>query len=326
MKVLVTGSNGFIGSRLVEELLQRGDKVRCLVRKTSNLRWLEGFDVEFVYGELLDEPSLVPAVRGIEYVFHLAGVTKARSQEGYFLGNYQGTVNLLRACVNHGTDNQKFVFVSSLAAAGPAPSTIPLTEDDSSRPISYYGQAKLAAEKAVLKMAKDRPVTIIRPPAVYGPRDTDVYKIFRYIHRGVKPVLGGGDRLTSFVHVDDLVRGILLCAASPQANGRIFYICNDTTYDWKTIADEIARYMKKRTITVYVPTAFFDLVALFSELCVKFTSKPPLLNKQKVMEMKQLYWICDNSRAKTELGFSPQLSLSDGIAETVEWYRVNGWL
>ena len=326
MKALVTGSNGFIGSRLVEKLLHRGEQVRCLVRKTSNLRWIKDLDVEFVYGELTDESSLNPAMKGVDVIFHLAGVTKARNRQGYFLGNYQGTINLINASKNYGFDDQKFVFVSSLAAAGPAPSPTPLSEEDISKPISYYGKAKLAAEKAVLDMAPQRPVTIIRPPAVYGPRDSDVYQMFRYINKGLKPLLGGRDRLTSLVHVDDLVQGILLSADLQQSNGRLYFICEDSVYDWKTIADEIARIMNKRTFTIHIPISILDLVAFFSELGARITSKPALLNKQKVLEMKQQYWICDNSRAKKELGFLPTMPLSIGIADTVEWYRSNGWL
>jgi dihydroflavonol-4-reductase len=326
MKVLVTGSNGFIGSWLVEKLLDRGDTVRCLVRKTSNLRWLEGLQVQFVYGELLNESSLVHAVQDVECVFHLAGVTKACDRAGYFLANYQGTVNLLNACKSHGAKEQKFIFISSLAAAGPAPTPVPLKEDDHPHPVSAYGEAKLAAEKAVLEMANHRPVTILRPPPVYGPRDTDVYEIFRYVKRYVKPVIGGGERLSSLVHVDDLVRGILLSADSPKASGRVYFICNDIFYDWKTIGDEIARIMDKRALTLTVPSVLLDVVSFFSELGAKITSKPPLLNRRMVIDMKQRYWICDNSRAKNELGFEPQISLSDGIAQTFYWYRANGWL
>jgi len=326
MKALVTGSNGFIGSRLVEELVQRGDQVRCLVRKTSNLRWIQDLDVEFIYGELLDESSLVPAVGGADCIFHLAGVTKARDREGYFSGNYQGTVNLLSASKNYGSEDQKFIFVSSLAAAGPAPSCTALKEDDPARPISYYGEAKLAAEKAVLEYADIRPVVVIRPPAVFGPRDADVYEIFRIISKGVKPILGGRNRLASLVHVHDLVRGVILSADYKEANGQIFYICNDSYYDWQIITQEIVKALDKRVITFRVPIVFLDIVSLFSELIANLTSKPALFNQERVKEYKQPYWICDNSKAKEMLGFAPQLSLSEGISNTVAWYRDNGWL
>ncbi len=142
MRALVTGSNGFIGSFLVERLLDKDWKVRCLVRKTSNLRWLEGPDIELAYGEMFDISSLHGAVKNADVVFHLAGVTKGKSEQDYIRGNYQATINMLKACQDSGGASKKFILISSQAAGGPSRDNSPLSEEEATSPISAYGRSK----------------------------------------------------------------------------------------------------------------------------------------------------------------------------------------
>jgi len=169
MRALVTGASGFIGSNLVDRLLPEGVSVKCLVRRRSNLAWLKHLPVTLVTGDFQEPASLAPAVADTEVVFHVAGATRAPRRALYFRGNFEATRNLLRACENYGPADQKFILISSLAAAGPSEG-VPLTEDQPPRPVSAYGESKLWAERAVLEFSQKRPATIIRPPAVYGPR------------------------------------------------------------------------------------------------------------------------------------------------------------
>ncbi len=326
MKALVTGSNGFIGSTLVEKLLDQGFAVRCMVRKTSNLRWLENLNVEYCYGDTRNPDSLTHAVKDVGYIFHLAGVTKARSESGYIEGNYQGTLNLLKACGKNGPRDVKFIFVSSQAAGGPGSPGRPKTEFDPPQPVSLYGKSKLMAEKAVLDFAGAFPVSIIRPPSVYGPKDSDVFVMFKNIYKGFSPVLGRGKQQASMVYVNDLVDGILLAAGSPAANGKTFYISGDGNDNWLDISKQIARALNKKPITVHVPYFMLDIVSLLSTAVAGINHKSALLNKDKVREMKQPSWLCSNRRAKEELGFEPKYSLQDGLAATAEWYKKTGWL
>jgi len=326
MQVMVTGSNGFIGSALVERLLREGVKVTCLVRKTSQLHWLKDLPVRFVYGELSDSDSIIPAVEDADIIYHLAGVTKAKDSEGYFLGNYQATLNLLDASLKHGSEQQKIVFVSSQAAGGPSFDGKPITEDCEARPVSVYGQSKLMAEEAVIDFNQYRPTTVIRPPSVYGPRDKDIYVFFKQVSKGLLPLPGAGTQKVSMVHVDDLVEGIWLAGQSPKANGRLFYISGDGEYDWQTIGRLVARALNKRPLTVHIPIWLVDVVSCLSIGAAKMQGKPALLNRDKVREMKRVAWVCSNARAKIELGFSPKVCLEEGIAATAAWYREMGWL
>ena len=325
MKALVTGSNGFIGSTLVEKLRAQGLSVRCMVRKTSNLRWLENMDVEFYYGDMRNVKSLHNAVKEVDIIFHLAGVTKARSESGYLEGNYQGTLNLLNACKEVGHSDVKFIFVSSQAAGGPSSPDKPRTEFDSPHPISMYGKSKLMAEKAVMEFSGAFPVCIIRPPSVYGPKDKDIFVMFNTINKGFAPVLGSGKQKASLVHVDDLVDGMLLAALSPSANGKTFYLSGDGDYNWLAISKQIAHALNKKPLTIHVPFFMLDIVSFFSTAVARINKKPALLNRDKVREMKQASWLCSNRRAKEELGFNPKVELLDGLSATAEWYKKMGW-
>ncbi|NIA30597.1 MAG: NAD-dependent epimerase/dehydratase family protein [Actinobacteria bacterium] len=326
LKALVTGSNGFIGSTLVEKLLQENYRVKCFVRKTSNLRWLQNMDIDLVYGELTNPESLVNAVSNVDLVFHLAGTTKAKSRAGYIVGNYQSTINLLDACKKYGSDQQKIVYVSSQAAGGPSDDGKPMTEKSMPHPVSIYGMSKLEAEKAVFIFGKNRPVTVIRPPSVYGPKDRDVLAMFKSINRGILPVFGKGKQKLSMVHVHDLVDGIILAAESLRANGQLYYISGDENYEWKTIGKIMAQALNKHPLTLPIPPWIVNMVSYGSIFLSKLSGKPALLNRDKVAEMKQPSWLCSNALAKKELGFQPKFSLLEGFSMTAEWYKKMGWL
>jgi len=326
MKALITGGNGFIGSTLVEALLRQGAEIRCLVRRSSDLQWLQGMRVEYVYADLRDPASLAAALAGVDRVYHLAGVTKARNREGYIRGNYQATANLLAACSQRRPEELRFIFISSLAAAGPSPANQPLTEDLPAHPISLYGESKLMAEAAVLEYARHHPAVIIRPPAVYGPRDRDVFVYFKSIQTGFLFLLGSGNQQISLVHVDDLVRGILLAGEAERAPGNIYYLSGDGQYDWNTIGRTIARALNKKPLTVRVPAWLLNPVAAVSVGFSRLGGKPALLNWDKVNEMKQPGWLCSSHRAERELGYAPQVTLETGVNQTAAWYRQQGWL
>ncbi|MDZ7262195.1 MAG: GDP-mannose 4,6-dehydratase [candidate division KSB1 bacterium] len=326
MKALVTGSTGFIGSFLVEELLTKNYEVFCLVRKTSNLHWLQGLKVKFVYGSLEDQGSLQKAVTGMNYIFHLAGLTKAKRKEDYFQVNFQGTVNLLSALKNTPSEIRRFILVSSQAAAGPSLTGKPVTEDEPPRPITPYGQSKLKAEEVTLQYGQTMPVTIVRPSIVYGPRDTDVLEVFKYVRRGLKPVLLGDSRYVSLVYVQDLVQGIVLAAENERSTGKIYFLANSESYSWEELEDEIARALNKTVWRIKLPPFFLDCLALASEATAKLLGTAALVNRYKVLEMKQRFWLCDTSRARQELGFQPRISLPEGIKKTVAWYVKEGWL
>jgi dihydroflavonol-4-reductase len=325
MRALVTGASGFIGSNLVDRLLAEGVQVKCLVRSRSSLTWLGSQALTLVPGDFHEPASLAAAVADVDVVFHVAGATRAARRAQYFRGNLEATDNLLQACQEYGPEDQKFLFVSSLAAAGPC-SGDPLTEDEEPHPVSAYGESKLAAERLVLEFGRSRPVIIIRPPAVYGPRDRDTFMLFKSVQRRLHVIPGRGKQKVSLVHVDDLVTGMVQAARSEQASGRVYYICGDGHYDWQTVGKCLGRVLGRRFGTLYVPWGVMRLVALGGSLASQFTRSPTLMSLDKLRDIRQSHWLCSNERARAEIGFEPAIDLLTGLATTAEWYKEMGWL
>lgn len=326
MKVLVTGSNGFLGSHLVEELLRRGHQVTGLVRKTSDLRWLEGLDMDLAYGEVNDPPSLAEPAKEADVVYHLAAVTKARQRETYYRVNHRGTLNLLEVCARFNPRLEKFVLVSSLAAAGPSPEGRLLRDTDPCQPVSDYGRSKLMAEQAAGEYQGRLPITVVRPPAVYGPRDTDFLAYFRILKKHLRPLLSFKERLLSICHVRDVVQGIILAGESEKSTGRIYFLSGEEDYSWDRLTEIMASALGVRTLKVRVPLFTVHVAAFFSEMFAPFSRQQPVLDRRKAREWSHRCWTCDGSKARDELGYNPAVSLEEGLRETVAWYRERGWL
>jgi dihydroflavonol-4-reductase len=326
MKALVTGGNGFIGSHLVELLLSKGYAVRCLVRRTSDLRWLTGLNIELVHGDLFDDGALKTAVEGVDFVYHSAGITKAKTKAEYYRGNAAGTGNLLKTTVKHNPGLKRFVHISSQAAVGPSPSSTPLTEEAPAHPITTYGKSKWEAEEECLAIAGKIPITIVRPPVVYGPRDKDVFEFFNTYSKGLQPMVGFGEKFVSMIHVADLVRGFVMAGESAKASGHTYFITSRRTYGWREIGDVTRKAMNKKALRVRIPEAGVYVVSAFAEFFSLFSSKPALINFEKAKDMVQDYWTCDSSKAKRDFGYEQQISLEAGIRDTVSWYKTHKWL
>jgi nucleoside-diphosphate-sugar epimerase len=326
LKALITGGTGFIGSHLTEALIRKGVQVRCLLRKTSDLKWLKGLPIEFVLGDCNDKTSLEKAVRGVDWVFHLAGVTKAIKEEIYFEVNGSGTENLIHACLENNPRPQKFIYVSSQAAAGPSKNGSSKKELDSCEPVSLYGRSKRMGEESVLSHALELPVLILRPSAVYGPRDRDIFALFKCVSRRIKPCLTGRHQRLSLCYVQDIVQGILLVAETQAKSGEIFFLSDGNDYRMKEVGDIIAHAMGITALRVGVPRRMVVGIACFSEYLSKLFGRPFLLNKDKAEEIVQAEWVCDITKAKTLLGFEPMVPLLEGARLTYEWYKREKWL
>ncbi len=326
MKSLVTGGNGFIGSHLVEHLLRKGHQVRCLVRKSSDLRWLRDLKVEFVYGDLFDLNALGEAVKGVDYVYHSAGVTKAKKPDGYYRGNTTGTRNILHAALGHAPKLKRLVQISSQTAAGPSPTSTPINEDVTPHPITTYGKSKWKAERECVLLMPKLPVTIVRAPAVYGQRDKDIFEFFNTMSKGLQPMVGFSEKLVSLIHVTDLVRGIVMAGESERSMGQTYFISSSRLYGWKEIGEVARTALGRGAFRIRIPEAGVYVIAAFAELFSLFSSAPALINFEKARDMVQDYWTCDSSRAKRDFGYEQKVTLEEGISATVAWYRAQGWL
>ncbi len=328
-RCLVTGAPGFVGGHLVDALLERGHHVACLVRSTSDTRRLEalrakGLPVELIRGDVLEPASLPLALREVDYVYHVAGLTKSLDPARYFRVNADGTANLLEACL--GADHLRRVLVlSSLSALGPARPGRPLRESDPPRPITPYGASKLAAERIVARYRDRLPITVVRPPAVYGPRDRDTLTVFKLVNLGIRPVPIPRQAL-SLVDARDLARGIVTAAEGPAGAGRTYHIANRSPIGYADLAGEIGRALGKRCVPVPIHPAIYLIGGVLGQLANRLSGRARILDVNKAREGMSLAWTCSAERALVDLGFECQIPLEQGLRDAVAFYREAGWL
>ncbi len=320
MRILLTGGTGFIGKHLARRLVERGDTLVALVRRTSQRGPLEALGARFVEGELTSGQGLTEAVRDVDCVLHLAGVTKAREPEGYFQGNAEGTRNLMAALAEQ-PKPPRLVFCSSIAAAGPSTVERPRREEDPPSPISLYGRSKLGAELAVRDFADRVPALIIRPPIVYGPGDQEFLPSLLPMARlGLALKSGFGTKRYSLIHVDDLCdvllaateRGATLSAEEPSRG--VYTVSDGLEHRWEDVCEALATALGRgRPQVLPVPEAVSYVVGIGSELVARVRGTIPILNRDKVREMMCPAWTCSTERAARELGFVPRVSLLQGF-------------
>lgn len=326
MKTLVTGATGFIGSHLVERLVAEGHDVRCLVRSTSDIRWLKNLPVEITVGDFFNQDSLREALRDVQVVHHAAGVTKAQRKREYWRGNSEATRRLLGATLEFAPSVDRFVHISTQAAVGPSYNGTPVNEFTVPHPIDVYGRSKKRAEDACFEFSDKLPITIIRPAAVYGPRDHDTFAFFRWINRGIVPIVGSEKKKVALIYARDLVEGILIATHDKRAIGQIYFLANEDCPTWGELFSVASQIAGKKLIKWRIPNFSIYVVAAAAEPLSLITGKAALFSFEKARELAQASWSCDAGKAKRELGYEAKTGLLDGMKETIEWYRREGWL
>lgn len=324
-RVLVTGGTGFIGPHVVAALMEQGFHLRVLVRSTSNIAQLTALGVESLVGGLDDLDALAQAVTGIETVIHLAAVTCARSGQEYYQVNAEGTRNLVDALRAARPRPKRLIYVSSLAAAGPAVDGMPVRVHDTPRPITAYGRSKLMGEEACLAAASEMEVVVLRPSAVYGPGDRDLFRCFQMARHGVLPVPTGPTRWIQFIHVHDLMNA-LLCAVTATHAGGVYHVAEPQPYTWGQITDWLAKAVGRRVWAVRVPPWGIRAAAAMSEFGAAMIGRATILNREKAEELLAPGWLCETEAVKRDLGFEVRIPLPQGLVGTASWYREHGWL
>ena len=329
----VTGGTGFVGSHLAEELVARGyDEVRCLIR--SRFKWLEGISgITPVRATLSDVERLWKALEGVTHVYHLGGVTRAREWRAFQENNVRATLSLLGAVIQAAPEVERVLLTSSLAAVGRCEQEV-ADEEVPLRPVSRYGKSKAQMEAALAERHDMRqsfhdqlPITVVRPPAVYGPRDRDILDFFKAVSRRICPVVGGGKGRVSLVYAEDLARGMAAVAEAEGTAGETYFLGGRAdAYTWNDVKEAATRALGHGALTVPVPGPLVGVVGAASEAWGALTGNYPPLNREKAREIRHACKVCTSAKARQDFGYAPATSLEEGVAQTIRWYQQEGWL
>jgi dihydroflavonol-4-reductase len=274
---------------------------------------------------LLDPASLSRCLEGSDYIIHIAGVTKAKRKNDYFSGNTKATNHLLLAASKL-THLKKFCYLSSLTAVGPSTTGIPLTETTDCCPITTYGQSKLEAEILCKQFMDQMPIVIIRPPAVFGPRDTDILEMFKWVSHGFKLIIGSSEKTLSLVYAPDLANGIIQTCTDERTTGQIYNISDPTIFTFSSLIEYLASLVHKKGVNVFLPKGLIYSMAGITQFFSTLSKKPAVLNIEKARDLLQKHWVCDPQKIQEQIGFRTETSIYDGLKKTFQWYKKIGWL
>jgi nucleoside-diphosphate-sugar epimerase len=322
MKVLLTGGSGFLGGHLAEALVADGHRVRALIRASSPTAHLSSLGVELVRGDVGDLESLPGAVSGIDAVIHAAGLIRARRRRDLYAVNAEGTRALAAAAAAAGFAH--FVYVSSLAAGGPAPSPDPVPADHASAPLSHYGRSKRDGERAALDFGARMAVRVLRPPILYGPRDREMLALFRMARRGRVPIPRLGDHRVSLLYAPDAARAALACLAAPA--GSIHSVNHGEAHTWPEVVVALGAAVGSRARAVRVPLSVLAAAAACSTAFAWLLGRASAMPWDGVRDLRASYWVADNASLGYAAGWAPSTSLAEGLARTARWYAEVGWL
>ncbi|MBC7889351.1 MAG: NAD(P)-dependent oxidoreductase [Ferruginibacter sp.] len=325
-KVLITGASGFLGYHIIQAAIEKGLDVYAAVRTNSNIEHLDKLPVHYLYLNYDNREEMTRQLteNKIDYIIHAAGVTKAIRQEVYNLVNATYTLNLAKAAEKLGGNLKKMVFISSLAAVGPLGDyRDKITEQTCPNPVTAYGRSKLLAEKNLANIAI--PTTILRPTAIYGPRDRDIFIMVKTLNKGLDPYIGKMLQQLSFVHVKDVAEVAVNSLFMNNARG-IYNITDGHSYNRYQFSDIARILLKKNALRFHIPMPLVKMLAYILETTNGWLKKPSVINREKLQELAAKNWICDISKAKKELAFSPQFDLQSGLEDSIAWYVKNKWI
>ncbi|MEO6882955.1 MAG: NAD(P)-dependent oxidoreductase [Bacteroidia bacterium] len=328
-KILITGATGFIGGFLVEEALKKNYEVYASVRKSSNTQYLHDKRIKLIELDFSNPVSLnqkMSEASRFDIVIHNAGLTKAKTRTDYSLVNYHYSKNLIDTLIHLNKIPEKFIYMSSLSAFGPGnPTSLSVVKTtDTPYPITSYGKSKLETEK-YLSGLQEFPFIIIRPTAVYGPRDKDMLTIFKLINKNIEMLIGFKKQYFTFIYVKDLINVVFQLIESNIKN-KSYFISDGSFYDGSVLGNIIKTQLKKKTIKMRLPVSIVKPLAFLSESTKFITGFTPIFNLEKVNELESINWKCDIQPLIDDIHFKADYNLENGIRETIEWYKKEKWL
>jgi len=320
VKTLVTGASGFIGKHLVRNLVEQEREVRCLVRKTSDIQYLEDLGVELFYGDLLNKDSLKDIARDCNIVYHLAGEIYSNRCKDFYRVNFGGTRNLVEVCRTEKL--AKFVFLSSIAAVGPnREQGILLDEQSPCKPLDAYGKSKLQAEKLLMESFEKYafPALSIRAPTVYGPlgKSKILKKLVDRIYTGRFLTLGNGKNLRSMCYIDNLIQALMEAGRSSSAIGEIYFVADEKPYTYNEIFQTVAHIIGTVLKKTHLPGWIGGICGLaFKSLSLMgFYSLPLYMAWHMKLDMA-----CDIRKAKEKINYKPRIETKEGLERAVKYF------
>ncbi len=307
----VTGVTGFIGGHLAGELVRRGWRLRVLVRQMPRLQAMAGPPVEVVQGSLSDGRALRDLVAGADAILHLAGAIKGRNRNDFMRANAEGTAALAAVWRAHAPD-ARFIHLSSMAAREPG--------------LSHYAASKCAAERSLRAVGAGADWSILRPAVVYGPGDRETLRIFRAASAPFQPMLNGGDARLTLIHVTDLVLAMaaLLAAGIPSGCFEITDARQDG-YSWDELARAAAAALGRAARPLHLPNSIVRALGLVG-VAAALGGMAGMLTSQKAREILHRDWSSDSASQPPASQWQPKITLDQGFADAVAWYRAEGWL
>ena len=330
-KILITGSSGFIGSFLVEEAMREGLQVYAGVRASSNLEFLQHPNIELLKLNLFSEDDLkktftdFDAKQGaFEYIIHNAGVTQARTKEEFYEVNFRYTKNLVNALNACGMPIKKLILISTLATYGPSATFKPIQLEDNEQPLSAYARSKMMADRWLSSHA-NFPFIILKPTAVFGPRDKDFLRLLKMINSGFEFSIGKRGQMISLIYVKDFARAAIMLL-NTSVDKKTFLISDRLAYSKDELNEVIGAQLQKKTIKINLPLKPLRLaIKAYEKLLVSLGSLP-FLHSEKLDEITAANWVCYSDPIWQVLNSTPQFTLHRSIEETILWYKKNGWL
>lgn len=323
-RVLITGASGFVGYHLINEALKNNLEVFAAIRKTSKTEHLKEFDIQYTYPDFTDIEALKAELEEKQYshIIHAAGITAAKTELEYNTINADYTYNLALAASQAKIPLKKFVFLSSLAAMGPLPTTEGvITEDTLPAPVTAYGKSKLLAEQKLAPLTT-LPLLILRPTAVYGPRDEGIFIILKTFSKGFEPYIGRAPQQLSFVYVKDLA-GITVKALFSDLSQKTYNVSDGKAYNRYALANITKQVLNKKTVKIHLPVAVIKILAGIMERIYARSPKTPALNIEKLNELTAANWICSIDSICRDLHYLPEYDLNHGLTESLQWYKLN---
>jgi UDP-glucose 4-epimerase len=326
-RVLITGASGFVGYHLIDYALKSNLEVFAAVRKSSQIDHLKEFDIQYTNPDFSSVEALKKELeeKQYTYIIHAAGATAAKTQQDYNTVNADYAFNLALAATQADIKLKKFVFLSSLAAMGPL-STIDgvINDDTAPNPVTAYGRSKLLAEGKLATLTQ-LPLITLRPTAVYGPRDKDIFIILKQFSKGFEPYIGNIEQHLSFVYVRDLAN-ITVKALFAPGNHKTYNVSDGKIYNRYALANYTKQILNKKTFKIHLPVVLIKALAGLLEKVYAYSSKTPALNIEKLSELNAANWICDIQNVTKDLNYLPEYDLKKGLEETFAWCKKNNWL